>query len=242
MFPQGNPAFVETRWTRVLNAGDPELGGAGVALDGLCRDYWYPLYSFIRRRGYEPEDAKDLTQGFFAELIEHNWIGHADPAKGRFRSFLLMALNRFLANEHKKARTLKRGGAIQFVPFDLTAAETRYCREPATTETPESVFDRQWALTILNGVLEGLGTEYRETGRGELFRVLKLCLIGSRETQPYAELAAGLKMSEGAVKVAVSRLRERYREKLREAVADTVASPAEVESELRHLLRVVARG
>ena len=236
-----NAWFATTRWTVVLSAGNPSSPHAATALESLCRTYWYPLYAYIRRRGHSPPDAQDLTQEFFAQLLEHHWIARADRHKGRFRSFLLMAMNRFLANEWDKAKTLKRGGRVRRVPLPLDTAETRYTQEPADTSTPEQVFEKQWVLALLETVLRHLRKHYARDGKASLFDTLKPCLIGSRELQPYAVIAAELGMTEGAVKVAVCRLRERYRELLKEEIAYTVASPGDVEEELRHLFRVLAR-
>ena len=233
--------FATTQWTVVLSAGDPGSPQAATALEALCRAYWYPLYAYVRRRGYSPADAQDLTQEFFAHLLEHHWVARADRHKGRFRSFLLTAMKRFLANEWDKVKTLKRGGQAQRVPLPLDAAETRYTQEPADTSTPEQVFEKRWALALLESVLGHLREEYVRDGKATLFDTLKPCLLGSRELQPYAAVAAELHMTEGAVKVAVCRLRERYRDRLREEIAQTVASPADVEEELRHLFRVLAR-
>jgi RNA polymerase sigma factor (sigma-70 family) len=239
---QGSGAcFASTRWTVVLSAGDPNSPQAVTALEALCRTYWYPLYAFVRRRGHSPPDAEDLTQEFFARLLKHNWVANADRHKGRFRAFLLMALKRFLTKEWDKAKTLKRGGQLRFVPLQLDTAETRYTREPADPRTPEQVYEKQWAMTLLGTVLSRLRGEYGAAGKGRLFEALEPCLIGKRESQPYAVLAAQLEMTEGAVKVAVGRLRERYRERLKEEIGHTVASPAEVEEELRHLFRVLTR-
>jgi RNA polymerase sigma factor (sigma-70 family) len=240
--PAGGAGFVSTRWTVVLSAGDASSPQALAALEALCSAYWYPLYAYVRRRGHQPADAEDLTQEFFAQLLMHNWVARADPHKGRFRSFLLMAMGRFLANEWDKAHTLKRGGEVRLVPLPLNTAETRYAQEPADTSTPEQAFEKQWALATLEEVLQQVRADYEQEGKAALFAALKPCLIGSRETQPYAVLAAELGMTEGAVKVAVLRLRERYRERLRETIAHTVASPAEVDAELRHLVRILARG
>lgn len=237
--PKG--AFVTTHWSVVVTAGRTDTTRALAALEKLCRTYWYPLYAYVRRRGQSPQDAQDLTQEFFAQLLEHNWVAKADPNKGRFRSFLLMALNRFLANEWDKARTLKRGGQVQIIPFPLETAETRYVREPGETITPEQIFEQQWALTLLDEVLARLRREHAEEGKETVFETLKPCLVGSRETQPYAALAAELEMTEGAVKTAVCRLRQRYRELLKDEIAHTVATPDEVDEELRHLFRVLAR-
>lgn len=241
--PSAQPAraaFVSTRWTVVLSAGDPASPHAASALESLCRAYWYPLYAYVRRRGHATPDAQDLTQEFFAQLLHHNWIAHADRHKGRFRSFLLMAMNRFLANEWDKVKTLKRGGDVWLVPLEMDAAESRYTQVPADASTPEQLFEKQWALALLESVLNQLRDDYVSDGKAVLFDSLKPCLVGSRELQPYAELAAGLGMTPGAVKTAVSRLRDRYRARLKAEIAHTVASPAEVDEELRHLFRALA--
>lgn len=239
---RGGPrVFPATQWTVVLAAGGTPSPDSAAALEQLCRSYWYPLYAFVRRSGYAPEDAEDLTQTFFARLLEQNWVVHADRHKGRFRSFLLMAMKRFLANQWDKAKALKRGGQVRLVSLPLDTAETRYCREPADTRTPEQLFEKHWALTLLASVLRRLRADYTRDGKGALFHALEPCLVGSRDTQPYAALGGELGMSEGAVRVAVCRLRERYRECLKAEIAQTVDSPAEVDEELRHLLRVIAR-
>jgi len=236
------PAFVTTHWSVVLTAGRSDTPRARKALARLCQTYWYPLYAYVRRRGHSAHDAQDLTQEFFAQLLEGNWIAKADRDKGRFRSFLLMVMGRFLANEWNKAETLKRGGHVQLVSLTLDTAETRYAKEPADTSTPEQAFEKRWALALLEEVLQHLRNEYVNDDKEILFDKLKPCLIGSRETQPYAVLAGELGMTEGAVKTAVCRLRERYRERLKSEIAYTVASPSEVDSELRHLFRILARG
>ena len=233
--------FPATQWTAVLAAGGRPSPESAAALERLCSSYWYPLYAFVRRSGHSPPDAEDLTQEFFARLLEHNWIAHADRHKGRFRSFLLMAMKRFLAKEWDKVRTLKRGGQVRFVPLQLDTAETRYTRELADMRTPEQVFEKQWALMLLESVLSRVRDDYGREGKGALFQALEPCLIGSRDTQPYAALGAELGMSEGAARVAACRLRERYREGLKAEIAHTVASAEEVDEELRHLLRVMAR-
>lgn len=234
-------AFAATHWSVVLAASDDDTSQARRALACLCEAYWYPLYAYTRRCGHSPEDAQDLTQAFFAQLIGHNWVARADPHKGRFRSFLLMVMKRFLAKEWEKAKTLKRGGQASMVALGLDSAETRYSQELADTSTPEQVFEKQWALTLLESVLKRLRGDYARDGKGALFEVLEPCIVGGREGQPYAKLAAELGMTEGAVKVAVCRLRERYRSCLKEEIAQTVASPAQAEEELRHLFRVLAR-
>jgi RNA polymerase sigma-70 factor (ECF subfamily) len=238
----GAPAvFVTTHWSVVLTAARSDSTQAREALGHLCRLYWYPIYYFVRRQGYPVHDAQDLTQEFFARLLEKHWIASADQSRGRFRSFLLMILKRFLAGEWHKAHAQKRSGgpACELLPLD--AAETRYSREPADPCTPEDAFEKQWALTLLENVMGRLRADYEQDGRGLLFETLKPCLMGSRESQPYTTLAAALGMSEGAVKVAVHRLRERYRDQLRVAIAGTVAEPGDVDAELKHLFRVLAR-
>lgn len=233
--------FVTTHWSVVLTAARSDSTRAPAALGHLCRQYWYPIYHFIRRQGRSTHDAQDLTQEFFARLLEKNWIAHADQSRGRFRSFLLLVLKRFLAGEWHRANAWKRAGGHPGLPLPLDTAETRYAREPAATGTPEQAFEKQWALTLLETVLRQLRVDYERDGKGGLFETLKPCLMGSRETQPYATLAAGLGISEGAVKVAVHRLRTRYRERLQAEIAHTVASPGDVDTEMRHLFRVLTR-
>ena len=186
----GPRVFPATRWTVVLAAGGTPSPESAAALERLCSSYWYPLYAFVRRSGHSPPDAEDLTQEFFARLLEHNWIADADRHRGRFRSFLLMAMKRFLAKEWEKRKTLKRGGQVRLVPLQLDAAETRYTREPADTRTPEQVFEKQWALTLLESVLSRLREDHARDGKGVLFHTLEPCLIGSRDKQPYAALGA----------------------------------------------------
>jgi RNA polymerase sigma-70 factor (ECF subfamily) len=233
--------FVTTHWSVVLTAAGSDTPRAQAALGQLCRLYWYPIYHFIRRQGHAMHDAQDLTQEFFARLLEKNWVAHADQSRGRFRSFLLLVLERFLAVEWHKANALKRGGSRHCVPLPLDTAETRYASEPAEAGTPEQAFEKQWALTLLETVLRELRSEHEQEGKGRLFEALKPCLLGSRESQPYATLATEQAMSEGAIKVAVHRLRQRYRERLKAEIAHTVASPADVDAEMRHLFRVLAR-
>jgi RNA polymerase sigma-70 factor (ECF subfamily) len=225
----------------VVAAGSGHSLTAANALADLCQAYWYPLYAYVRRRGYSAEDAQDLTQEFFARLLAQNWIGQADRQRGRFRTFLLSALSHFLANEWDHARAKKRGGSAQFVPLQLDTAETRYGKEPADPFTPEQAYERRWALTLLDKVLERLQKEYSLAGKKLLFKTLKGCLVGETENQPYAGLAMKLGMSEGNVKVAVHRLRQRYRHLLREEIANTVANPSEVDEEMRHLFAVLGR-
>ena len=225
----------------VLTAGHSDTTHARAALEKLCQTYWYPLYAYVRRRGHSPADAQDLTQAFFARLLERNWVGRADQQKGRFRSFLLSALNHFLADEWDRVRAQKRGGGVAPLPLQFDTAETRYGHEPADQVTPESSYERRWALTLLDEVLHRLRSEYEQEGRAELFAALHPCLVGDRTSQPYAELAVELGVSEGTVKSAVHRLRQRYRQLLRDEIAQTVAESGEVDEELRHLFAVLAR-
>jgi len=224
----------------VLAAGRNDTTRAQSALAKLCKTYWYPLYAYVRRRGYGPEDAQDLTQEFFARLLGQDSLRKADRDRGRFRTFLLASMSHFLSNEWDKARAQKRGGGVQFVPIQLGTAETRYGEEPADPRTPEQEFERSWALALLDVVLNRLRAEHNDADSRKHFEVLKPCLVGDSQSQPYATLASQLGLSEGAVKVAVHRLRRRYRELLREEIANTVATPEEVDAEMRYLFKVLA--
>jgi RNA polymerase sigma-70 factor (ECF subfamily) len=225
----------------VVAAGRNDTARAGAALEQLCRVYWYPLYAYVRRRGHSAEDAQDLTQEFFARLLQHNWVARADRQRGRFRSFLLSAMNHFLSDEWDKARAQKRGGGIAPVPLQIDSAESRYGHEPADSVTPEQTYERRWALALLEEVLRQLREAYEKEGRLDLFTALHPCLVGERTALPYKELAAKLGVSEGAVKSAVHRLRQRYRQVLRSEIAQTVAKPDQVDEELRHLFVVVGK-
>ena len=234
----GSSRFPTTRWTLVIAAGDREQKEARSALVSLCETYWYPLYAYLRRRGYPPDQAQDLTQEFFIRLLEGRYLDRADPEKGRFRSFLLVSLKFFVADEEDRLRARKRGGGM-LVPMELWSGEERYHREPAHGETPERIFERRWALSMLDRVMEKLRKESILHGRTEHFERLKVFLLGQSDA-PYAALARDTNTSEGALKVAIHRLRKRYRELFRLEIADTVADPAEVESELRFLAAVVS--
>ncbi len=239
----GNPppqsVFVTTHWSVVLTAGRSDTTRARAALESLCQAYWPPLYAYVRRRGYSPEDAQDLTQEFFARLLERNAVATVAPEKGRFRSFLLASLNHFLADEWDKVRARKRGGG-KVISLDLQSAETRLGEIPVEKFTPEKAFEHRWAITLLEQVYQHLGKEYREQGKAALFETLRVTLAGKSDAAPYVELARQLDMSEGAIKVAVHRLRQRYRALLRDTIADTVSGPDEVEDELRYLFRTLA--
>jgi RNA polymerase sigma factor (sigma-70 family) len=235
----GHSQFPTTRWTLVLAAGDPGRKEARSALVSLCENYWYPLYAYLRRRGYSADQAQDLTQEFFVRVLEGRYLDRADPEKGRFRSFMLTSLKFFVADEGDRDRAQKRGcGTAE--PLEFPSGEERYQREPAHDETPERIFERRWALSLIDRVVEKLREEFVHHGRTEHFERLKIFLLGQSEA-PYAALAREMNTSEGALKVAIHRLRKRYRELFRQEIADTVADPAEVESELRFLAAVLSK-
>jgi RNA polymerase sigma-70 factor (ECF subfamily) len=240
-FSTGGRWFTTTHWSVVLAAADTEDAQGREALATLCQVYWYPLYAFVRRQGHSPHDAQDLTQEFFMRLLEKDYLGDVDRSKGKFRSFLLVTLKHFLSKEWARAKTLKRGGGNKLVPLDTLSAEDRYRLEPEDNATPESLFERRWALTLLEQVLTRLSEEYETTGKRAMFEQLQGCLTGDGHLLPYAELAARLGMTEGAVKVAVHRLRHRYRGVLREEIAQTVADPAEIDDEIRQLFAALGR-
>jgi len=230
--------FEATRWSIVVAAGGADSAHARTALEHLCATYWYPLYAFVRRQGQSPHDAQDLTQAFFARLLAHNFLGDADPGKGRFRSFLLGALKHFLSDEWDRARAQKRGGGVRFIALDAESAETRYAMEPADESSAETIYDRRWALALLDQVLARLRDEFTREGKERVFDELKAALTGAKI--PYAEIATRLDLKEGAVRTAVHRLRTRYRDLLRAEIAETVASPAEVDAEMQHLFAALA--
>ncbi|MGO4884358.1 MAG: RNA polymerase sigma factor [Bryobacteraceae bacterium] len=234
----GASQFPATRWSLVVAAGDPQRKEARSALVFLCENYWYPLYAYLRRRGYPADQAQDLTQDFFMRLLEGRYLDRADPEKGRFRSFLLTSLKFFVADEADRHRAHKRGGGV-LVPLGFSSGEERYQREPAHDETPERIFERRWALSMLDRVVERLRNEFVQHGRPEHFERLKVFLLGQSDA-PYAGLAREMNTSEGALKVAIHRLRKRYRDLFRQEIADTVADPAAVESELRYLAAVLS--
>ena len=235
----GPSQFPTTRWTLVVAAGNPEQKEARSALVSLCENYWYPLYAYLRRRGYPADQAQDLTQEFFIRVLEGRYLDRADPEKGRFRSFILTSLKFFVADEEDRDRAQKRGGGM-VEPLEFSSGEERYQREPAHEETPERIFERRWALTMLDRVVERLRQEFVQHGRPEHFERLKVFLLGQSDA-PYAALAREMNTSEGALKVAIHRLRKRYRDLFRQEIADTVADPSEVESELRFLAAVLTR-
>jgi len=203
-----NGAFATTRWSRVLAAGGNRSADSEQALGELCEQYWPPLYAYVRRRGHDAEDARDLTQAFFVKLLDKRDLGKADPARGRFRSFLLTAMKNFLAGEWRKEASLKRGGAGKILSLDFDSAEETYLMEPSTKLSPEAAYERSWALDLLRSTVEALRDEYEKAGSLDLFDALK-GVIGGEEVLPYGELAANFGRSEGALRTAASRLRSR---------------------------------
>lgn len=232
--------FATTHWSVVLAAGQEDTPQAAGALEQLCRTYWYPLYTYVRRRGYNPEDAQDLTQQFFARLLGKRSFSLADPARGRFRTFLLKALEHFVADDWRRAHRAKRGGGLVGFPLDGVAAENRYAAELTDPMTPERAYEVRWAMALLDSVLEQMRLNYAQAGKGRLFEALQHFLWGPDASVSYATLATDLAMTEGALRVAVHRLRADYRERLRAAVAKTVDDPAEVDGELSYLVRVIS--
>ncbi len=231
--------FATTHWSVVLAAGRESTSRAEQALAELCKAYWYPLYAFVRRQGYQAADAQDLIQEFFARLLQRGDLESADPLRGRFRSFLLIILKRFLSTEAEKARAKKRGGDKNILSLDFDDGESRYRLEPAHNNTAESNFERQWALTVLDNVLARVADEYRQAGKEAVYEGLKVHLTASPSAPHYAETGEELSMTAGAIKVAVHRMRKRYRELLKNEVRDTVDSAEDVADELAHLFEAV---
>jgi RNA polymerase sigma-70 factor (ECF subfamily) len=231
----GGERFVTTHWSAVARAGTDDPAAAREALGELCQTYWYPLYCFIRRQGHAPHEAEDLTQGFFARLMEKNFVGNARRERGKFRTFLLVALKGYLANEWDRQHAQKRGGFHTVVEIDQAMVEARLDAELKQELTPETLFERQWALMMLEQTMTRLGEEYIDTGRAKLFEHLSACLAQSQASVSYAEIARELRLTEAAVKQASYRLRARYREILRSEIAKTVSTPEEIDEELRCL-------
>ncbi len=235
----GAGAFATTHWSIVLAANDWSSPQAAAALDRLCSIYWYPIYAYVRRQGQSPEDAQDLTQEFFARFFARNSLAGVDRSRGRFRSYLLGALKHFLADEWDRKHCLKRGGQACHFSFDAAAGETRYELEPADEHSPDRLFERRWALALLEVVWGQLQQEYQVAGKERLFARLNAFLTGEAERDSYGPAAKELQMTEGAVRMAVHRLRQRYGELFRQAVADTVAKPEDIVEEMRHLVNVL---
>jgi RNA polymerase sigma-70 factor (ECF subfamily) len=232
--------FDTTRWSVVLAAGAPDSAVSRQALATLCEIYWYPLYVFVRRRGHGPDDARDLTQAFLLSLLERRDFDHLRQERGTFRGFLLAALQHFLANETARRRTIKRGGSVEFVSIDADA-EGRYRLEPADAMTPEKVFDRRWALTVIDRVLADLREDWTREGRAGEFARLKDCLLGSAPAGGYRGVAESLGSTEGAVRVAAHRLRKSFQRRLRDTIGRTVLDPRDVDEEIRYLIRAIGQ-
>jgi RNA polymerase sigma-70 factor (ECF subfamily) len=234
-------AFPRTRWSVVLAARQrqhpPE---SAAALETICRSYWYPLYAFVRRSGYSPPDAEDLTQEFFCRLLEKHWLDAADRDKGRLRTFLVVAMKRLLAKEWRRASAQRRGSGQSHVSVDTAFAESRYAAAPAASLAAEAVFDREWALTLLDLTLERLRAEFAAAGKPGDFEALKGCLMAAGGTIDYAAVAERLGTSQGAARVAVHRLRKRFRQVCREEVSQTLANGTDLDTELRHLAAALA--
>ena len=235
----GRADFPTTRWTLVAAAGDRSRPDCRRALAYLCEAYWYPLYVFARRSGDSPEQAQDHTQEFFARFLEHDYFDRADPQRGRFRSFLLASFRHYRGDALDWSRAEKRGSGRAPLPFEICRGEELYVLEPSHTETPERVFERQWAHTLLDRVVRRLRDECVQRGRIQHFNQLKVCLQGEADVQ-YAQLAAQLQTTEAALRVSVHRLRKRYRELLRSEIGEVVADPADIDSELRYLIRALS--
>jgi RNA polymerase sigma factor (sigma-70 family) len=234
----GQPLFATTHWSVVLAARDEKSPAATAALERLCRSYWYPLYAYVRREGYGPADAQDLTQEFFARLLERNSLAHVTPEKGKFRSFLLATLRHFLSDQRDRVRAAKRGGGMKLLSLDAEEAENRFRLEPVEHLDAEKIYERRWAMTLLEQALNRLREESTVASNGELFDHLRSFVAGDSEVT-FGEAASELGLSDGAVKSAVHRLRQRYRELVREEIAHTVDDPAEVDTEIRYLITVM---
>lgn len=238
-WPDGGQ-FHTTHWSVVLLAGESRAPQTDAALENLCRTYWPPLYAYVRRQGHSPHDAQDLTQEFFARLLEKKYLKLAAQERGRFRSFLLKSLQHFLVNEWVRGQAQKRGGGQKTFPLDEAAAEQSYLQQPAAQLTSENLYDKRWAMTLLDQAMTRLGADYAAAGKRALFDQLKPLLLTEGSSEAYRQLSDPLKMSEGAVKVAIHRLRQRFRDAVRTEIAQTVATPAEVDEELRCLMTAMS--
>ncbi|MCX6886326.1 MAG: sigma-70 family RNA polymerase sigma factor [Verrucomicrobia bacterium] len=233
-------AFRTTRWSLVMSAGDPSCPQATEAMEKLCRAYWYPLYAYLRKQGRNKESAEDLTQGLFARLLRLNSFGQVRPEKGRFRTFLLSSLKNFLSDQYDKERAIKRGGGCHFYSLDDSTAEERYQHEPANVLDPEKLYERRFALALLDQARQRLREEYAGRGKSALYELLQTSDAGGPGTQTYKEIATRLGMTEQAVTSAAFAMRRRFSHLVREEVANTVESPADVDEELRHLITVIS--
>ncbi len=232
-------AFATTHWSIVVSAGRESSPDSTRALESLCQAYWQPLYAYARCRVSDTHEAQDLTQAFFAELLEKNYVGSATPERGRFRAFLVTAFKHFLSKQWEKARALKRGGGRSPLSLDFESADSCFRIEPESGLTPDEIYDRQWAIALLDHIVERLQREFEAAGKAKLFGELKAFMVGEHQGQTHAQAAARLNMTESATKKAASRMRRRYRELLREEIAQTVSDPEEVEDEIRNLFAVL---
>ena len=232
--------FPPTRWSVVLAATQRHAPESAQALEAICRDYWYPLYTYVRRSGQSPHDAQDLTQEFFARLLEHHWLDTADREKGRLRTFLMVALKHFMHKEWRRASAQKRGGGAAPLELDTACAEGLYAADTGPNLAPDAAYDRQWALTLLDLTLKRLAAEFAAVGRAGDFTVLKGCLMAASGAIDYATVAGQLGVNAGAARVAVHRLRKRFREIYREEISQTLAEDADLDAELRHLAAALA--
>jgi RNA polymerase sigma factor (sigma-70 family) len=238
--PRGRSRFATTHWSVVLAAGSPESSGYQQALETLCRTYWFPLYAYLRRHGCDSHQAEEYTQAFFARILEKQNLRLADPERGKFRSFLLGTLKHFLADERDRARAQKRGGGRKALSIDLQEAESQYALEPADKLSPDKVFDKSWALTVLDRTMARLKAELASKNKQELFEHLKVHLTAEKGSVPYRSVAAELGMTEGSVRVAVHRLRRRYRKLLRDEIVQTVATEDQIDDEINDLFAALA--
>lgn len=235
----GQPGFQTTRWSVIARAGHPESDSQRRrALEQLCADYWYPLYAFLRRKGQSPHEAEDTTQGFLASVLEGTFFESADPKRGRFRAFLLTALQRYAGHQRDHQNAQKRGGTVKRISLDTSVGEQRFQQEPIDELTAERVFERRWAITVLQRALQRVDTHYQDAGKQHLFAALKHHLDGGAG-DPYAAIAERFEMTEGAVKAAACRLRERYRQAVRDEVGDTLTAAEDVDDEIRRLMAAV---
>jgi len=237
----GAGRFATTHWSVVLTAGQPESTGYRQALEALCQTYWFPLYAYLRRHGNDTHQSEDYTQAFLAFLLDKHGLRLADPKRGRFRSFLLTSLKNFLSNERARAAALKRGGDRKILSLDVENAERKYALKPREELSPDKLFARSWALTVLERTMDRLGAEATRTKKPELFEKLRVYLTADKGSVPFREMAAELNMSEGAVRVAAHRLRRRYREFLRDEIAQTVTTEDQIDQEIRDLFAALAR-
>lgn len=237
--PSGDRLFATTRWSLVLAAADLRDSTGRHALETLCEAYWFPIYAFIRGRGRSAVDAQDLTQEFFATLLDKQYLQTADPDRGRFRAFLLTMVKHFLSNEREKAGALKRGGAVRLISIDANLSEQRYQSQPAAARTAEQAYDRQWAMSVIDQSLTRLRESYTQEGKSDLYQQLLPLLAPATDNPTYNAIGMELGFSEGAIKMAVQRMRQRYRDLLRQEVASTLNTGDDLNDEINRLIVAV---